>query len=87
MKKSFAIAVVVPIIWGILVTCFTVWCIFNFIIYAKENSPQVLWAMCIILGWLIAGLTPLIIGFAFWRTINKEKKEKTSSSDNWDTSK
>ncbi|MCL2474863.1 MAG: hypothetical protein FWF37_01835 [Chloroflexi bacterium] len=87
MKKSFTITVVVPIIWGILVTGFAVGCIFSFIINAKEDSPQILWAICILLGWLIAGLVPLLIGFASWHTLNQEKKEKALSADDGVTQK
>ena len=82
MKKSFTIAVMLPIIWGILVSGFAVWCIFNFVIDVKEDSSQILWVVCIILGWLIAGLAPLIIGFSSWRILNQEKKAKVLSADN-----
>jgi len=81
MKKSFTVVVVIPIIWGILITAFAVWCMFNFVVDAKEDSSQILWATCIVLGWLVAGLAPIMIGFLSWRAVNKGPKENTLPLD------
>jgi len=73
MKKAYITTIIVPLVWGILMTVLTVFCFLGFVIGNDQSS--IIWAIGIILGWCVTGLGPLLIAVTSYRKLSVSEKE------------
>ena len=71
MKKPYLVTVIIPLIWGMIATALAIVSFVSFVMNGDESTG--LWAVGIMIAWLVAGLGPIIIAISSYTNLSKKE--------------